>query len=587
MRIRPRVTALLACSLALGLGLAAQPVLASEPLPDRPGAGWKSVTYHGYRVDVPSSWRVVDLAKDPTACVRFDIPSVYLGNPGESSCPNGLKGRTAGLIIEPLNNKAAEHLTPAVRATARGSAKAPAAAHTLADQIQVAVEDAGVLVTAGHTPASEPFVRRILTDAKLVPGGKATKLSSVKAAKPAPTKTTKAIGPMASTHPGTYNGRGFDACAAPSQSAMNAWGSSPYRALGIYISGPQRACAQPNLTASWVSTQTANGWHFFPLDVGRQAPCTSYANRMSSDPATARSQGVSAASASVQAAAALGIGTGSVLYNDIEAYTRGGSCTTAVLNYIDGWTDRLHELGYLSGFYSSAASGVADMVANYNNSAYTRVDHIFFAWWNNVANTDGGSYIPSSYWANHQRIKQYRGDHNETYGGVTINIDNDYLDVTSGPPAPPSCQNSTLDFTAYSTIRNGSTGSLVWAAQCLLEAQGYDVGTPNGTFGASTETAVRSYQTAKSLTVDGAVGARTWTALLSAGTQPTLRNGSTGNDVRRLQRSLTAALGRTVGIDGQFGPLTEQAVRDYQTSRSLGVDGIVGAQTWGALQAGR
>jgi peptidoglycan hydrolase-like protein with peptidoglycan-binding domain len=581
--MRTRLTALSAFVLPLSMALAAPPALAAQPPAEAP-AGYKAVTYHGYRVDVPASWRVVDLAKDPTACVRFDIPSVYLGHPGDSSCPNGLRGRTAGVIIEPLDNKAAEHVTPAVRTTARGTASAPASVVTLADQIQVAVEDAGVLVTAGHAPATEQTVRRILSSAQLASGGKATKLSSVKAAKP---KTAKAIGPMALTHPGTFNGRGFDACTAPSQSAMNAWGASPYRALGIYISGVQRACGQANLTASWVNTQTANGWHFFPLEVGRQAPCTSYANRMSSDPATARSQGVSAASASVQAAAALGIGTGSVLYNDMEAYTRGGSCTTAVLNYIDGWTDRLHELGYLSGFYSSAASGVADMVANYNNSAYTRVDHIFFAWWNNVANTDGGSYIPASYWANHQRIKQYRGDHNETYGGVTINIDNDYLDVTSGPPAPPSCQNSTLDFTAYSTIQSGSTGSLVWAAQCLLEAQGYDVGTPNGTFGASTQTAVRTYQTAKSLTSDGVVGARTWTALLSAGTTPTLRNGSTGNDVRRLQRSLTAALGRTVGIDGQFGPLTEQAVRDYQTSRSLGVDGIVGANTWGALQAGR
>ncbi|GAB3407345.1 glycoside hydrolase domain-containing protein [Flindersiella endophytica] len=575
--MRTRLTALSAFVLPLGLAIAAQPALAAQPpVPAESPAGYKPVTYHGYRVDVPASWRVVDLAKDPTACVRFDIPSVYLGHPGESTCQSGLIGRTAGLIIEPLDGKAAAHLTPAVRTTAGG-------APTLSDQIQVADERAGVLVTAGHTPATEPAVRRILSAAKLVDGGKPAKLASVAglAKRQSGGVTTQAV-----AAPGTYTGKGFDACAAPSQSAMNAWGSSPYRAIGIYISGISRACSQPNLTATWVSNQTANGWHPWPIEVGRQAPCTGYTNKISTDPATARSQGISAASASVTAASNLGIGAGSVIYNDMEAYTRGGSCTTAVLTYMDGWTDRLHELGYLSGFYSSGASGVADMVATYNSTTYTRPDHIYFAWWNNVADPDGGSYVPDNYWEN-ERIHQYRGGHNETYGGVTINIDNDYLRVASGPPPPPSCANQTLDFTAYSTIQSGSSGGLVWAAQCLLEAQGQDVGTPDGQFGPNTQTAVRAYQTAKSLPVTGVVDSHTWTALLSAGSTPTLRNGSAGEDVRRLQRSLTAALGRTVGIDGQFGPLTEQAARDYQSSRSLGVDGIVGTQTWGALQAGR
>ena len=32
-------------------------------------------------------------------------------------------------------------------------------------------------------------------------------------------------------------------------------------------------------------------------------------------------------------------------------------------------------------------------------------------------------------WANHQRGKQYRGDHDETYGGVRINIDSDRFDA--------------------------------------------------------------------------------------------------------------------------------------------------------------
>jgi hypothetical protein len=37
-------------------------------------------------------------------------------------------------------------------------------------------------------------------------------------------------------------------------------------------------------------------------------------------------------------------------------------------------------------------------------------------------------------WVNHQRLHQYKGDHNETWGGVTINIDSNFLDVAGGTP---------------------------------------------------------------------------------------------------------------------------------------------------------
>ena len=50
-----------------------------------------------------------------------------------------------------------------------------------------------------------------------------------------------------------YTGLGFDVCSTPSTSAMSAWSSSPFRAVGIYIGGANAACAQPNLSASWVA----------------------------------------------------------------------------------------------------------------------------------------------------------------------------------------------------------------------------------------------------------------------------------------------------------------------------------------------
>jgi peptidoglycan hydrolase-like protein with peptidoglycan-binding domain len=153
---------------------------------------------------------------------------------------------------------------------------------------------------------------------------------------------------------------------------------------------------------------------------------------------------------------------------------------------------------------------------------------------------------------------------------------------------PAACVSANLNFTSYPALSPGATGAAVTAAQCLLKNAGFDTGSanPTGTFDAGTGAAVRSFQQDRALPVTGAVDAHTWTALLAFGDTPTVRNGSTGAAVSRLQRALTAALSRTVAIDGQFGPLTEQAVRDYQTSRHLTVDGVVGGQTWGALQAG-
>ena len=50
--------------------------------------------------------------------------------------------------------------------------------------------------------------------------------------------------------------------------------SSPFLAVGIYISGDSRACRnQPNLTPTWVSTQLASGWRLLPITLGPQASC--------------------------------------------------------------------------------------------------------------------------------------------------------------------------------------------------------------------------------------------------------------------------------------------------------------------------
>jgi hypothetical protein len=111
----------------------------------------------------------------------------------------------------------------------------------------------------------------------------------------------------------------------------------------------------------------------------------------------------------------------------MEAYSRTASNTSAVLAFLGAWTTELHAHGYLSGIYSSATSGVSDLVAQVG-TGFPEPDEIWNAEWNNQANTTS-AYIPSGDWANHQRLHQYQGGHNATYGGATLNIDSDYVDA--------------------------------------------------------------------------------------------------------------------------------------------------------------
>lgn len=66
----------------------------------------------------------------------------------------------------------------------------------------------------------------------------------------------------------------------------------------------------------------------------------------------------------------------------------------------------------------------------------------------------------------------------------------------------------------------------------------------------------------------------------------TMKNGSSGNGVRWLQYELNTR-GFQLVVDGVFGSRTEQAVRDYQNSRMLVCDGIVGPVTRTELLSGR
>ena len=223
------------------------------------------------------------------------------------------------------------------------------------------------------------------------------------------------------------SGLGLDTCTVPSTSTMTKWLASPYRVIGTYLGGMNWACSYGNFSASWVSHTAAQGWRFVPLWVGRQAPCSTIPGVAVINASQAAAEGESEARAAVGSAKKFGFGKGAPIYFDMEGYNSTGSCGSAVVNFLGGWTRELHVYGYVSGVYSSAASGINDLVAAYRSSGPSRPDDIWFADWNGrPVLTD--SYVPSTYWSNHQRLHQYSGAHDEKWGGATLNIDSDAAD---------------------------------------------------------------------------------------------------------------------------------------------------------------
>jgi peptidoglycan hydrolase-like protein with peptidoglycan-binding domain len=107
----------------------------------------------------------------------------------------------------------------------------------------------------------------------------------------------------------------------------------------------------------------------------------------------------------------------------------------------------------------------------------------------------------------------------------------------------------------------------------------------DGVFGPQVDKAVRQFQQGAGLTIDGIVGPLTWAALPDGGPMPTLEVGSNGAVVKSLQTLLTnGATGQwnttPDGIDGDFGAHTRAAVEAFQAWGGVGIDGIVGDQTW-------
>jgi hypothetical protein len=225
---------------------------------------------------------------------------------------------------------------------------------------------------------------------------------------------------------------GFDTCTAPSTSTMRAW-RSVYAAVGVYIGGANAACAPGNLSAGWVQTVAGLGWGVLPTYVGPQAPCWGGGRGVLIDPGKAVAEGIAAAADAISDARAVGLVAGAPIYYDMEAYNGGTTCKSAVLNFLGAWDSQVAAAGYVTGVYSSQASGIVDMqaAAASKTPGFTPPDAIWIALWDNVSSLSDGNLT----WPLTDRTKQFSGNVNQTIGGITLNIDKDLVGgpVAGGP----------------------------------------------------------------------------------------------------------------------------------------------------------
>jgi len=236
----------------------------------------------------------------------------------------------------------------------------------------------------------------------------------------------------------------FDAACAPTLDTMTTWwNTSPYTSTAIYLGGSSVYCRsymQPQLNANWVSSVQATGWKLIPIWVGPQAPCTTLTDvsKLNADPSVAVHDGFQEAIWAVTRARQLGMASGPIYY-DMEFYpTADATCRKVVQQFALGWGAGLHFQGYQSGFYSSLCAGIVDL--SLDVQVANTIDSIWVAAWayNDQNDPRYGTYVPNLFgytacapgrqvpdtmWASHQRIRQYRGGHDETWGGVKLNVD--------------------------------------------------------------------------------------------------------------------------------------------------------------------
>ena len=213
---------------------------------------------------------------------------------------------------------------------------------------------------------------------------------------------------------------------------------------------------------------------------------------------------------------------------------------------VDPWLAAKQAQGKTGTIYSNLANIGAVRAAT---------KRTFFWWaaqWTNVPHS-----VPGSVATQYEGAARY---------DISLVTDASWPGGGKTPAGPPASGVS-----HWPDVNQGARGNVVKVIQYLLGARGHAV-TVDGDFGPRTKSAVEAFQRSAGLPVNGGVGSVTWPKLIV-----TVLRGSTGDAVMAVQLVLK------VKIDGDFGPSTQAAVRSFQSSHGLSVDGVVGPNTWNAL----
>ena len=261
----------------------------------------------------------------------------------------------------------------------------------------------------------------------------------------------------------------FDRCWLPTVDQMQTWwDESPYSVWNIYLGGIHYFCPSGDLTPAWVQAVAQQGWKFILTWVGPQAPCSQFIHKFSGDPGPdenyleAYSDGITEAAAALAAAESIGISGEKIIYYDLEFYPGSDTeCNQAVNIFLDGWTTWLQLQGDKSGVYASPCnSNMEDWV-----NVTPPPDDIWIAHWISdgfdptATVWDVACGLPNSYWADHQRIRQYAGENTENWGGVALTIDSNVLDgevtaITGTiPTATPLLGTQKTKYTDFSSFQ--------------------------------------------------------------------------------------------------------------------------------------
>lgn len=215
-------------------------------------------------------------------------------------------------------------------------------------------------------------------------------------------------------------------------------------------------------------------------------------------------------------------------YNKIKPLPRGYK-----VKYTDEWCATfISALGYTCGALDiiPAECSCSKMIEGFKaigrwkeEDSYTPQpgDILFYDWQDNGKGDNKGNsdHVGIVEKVEGSTITVIEGNKNEAVARRTLQINGRYIRGYGLPKYQASANTATSNGVktvniTLNQLSKGSTGEQVKTLQRLLNALGYNCGNVDGDFGTKTDAAVRKFQKASALAVDGVVGAYTWNALL-------------------------------------------------------------------------